>query len=952
METVVLDDEPLTRSQGENAIIDLDEEPSDDVIEIVEIPDDGYETSFPDISKKDAAFGELIEKCIALDGSVGMLRVINRTLVPLYKDGERKFKSYYDAQVFNKALIRTLENLENDPKHRYSHIKHICDILKKLRSKRKVPLVTISKDIRDTSRKRKYSEKKHSKPKIVGNVIHLDDDECEVNIIDNEVPYAVTDNNGEEENTIVDTDVTHLDDYDDECEVPIVNGEIPCSNANNNSEKESTFADSIVTEDKTNSTSGKHFIEIDFSNVIFDSDMFNDHLPYVHDSVEPVSSSTPNVSENTINETRTLTLDYHEGEISANDVTSSTNNMPDKEASPIIVQENDMHKQELSVEEKIMDIEKRIAKLKQQIDHYSTQEVTDDCDCSPYIQCDRYQTQLVKLYEELCNLTGCPTVKRRRVRLRAIDSRPELPMKKIEQLINNNIGPNGLPHFPDYEEVEQCVKEANYEAQLGWDSKRIEFEARGLYVHCGRVLQRTRQKREWRDLMSLVKDESLEDPADKDPELQARLTMNKLIANVKEHDVLERYNTMEMNAVRSPKSHVQWPADEMALQYYYETNINDTNNITEKEDSTNENVDNSQIKIIDVYSCKRVVSTEMLTATENNIHRVESVQCDSTKQQVEQHNSISTPMSSDVNDNFKDCYSNEYHDSSAMDIENNNLDGHNENLSQLSGVKSNHIELISIENIDDNETQNNTENVSNLNGNILQNVSNKENYVQTDPSLCQKIKIEENDDSQTDNQYLESRNINEKSHNEFQTNVYSIKENDKGTNLNGESEKNRTVIDTLHFRIKFEQNENSLPTNNQHSETWKDASMNNRVAENTKDNIDYNNKENTKQNHNLENIRESPLLQLPIKVEGNSNLINDNESVKYQNNFNPENFETNHNISTNKTANMTLIKSESEAIRELEDLGDNFTMTILDIIDPSLIIEISDSSDDEDDTLD
>jgi hypothetical protein len=88
-----------------------------------------------------------------------------------------------------------------------------------------------------------------------------------------------------------------------------------------------------------------------------------------------------------------------------------------------------------------------------------------------------YQNKIVKLYQKLCKLTGNEPVKRRKVTLRAVDSRSELPMKKLQDFINDNIEEvNGLPHFPDFEEVVKCVCEANEEGNLDWDSRRIMHE--------------------------------------------------------------------------------------------------------------------------------------------------------------------------------------------------------------------------------------------------------------------------------------------------------------------------------------------------------------------------------------------------------------------------------------------------------------------------------------------
>ncbi|KAL0870964.1 hypothetical protein ABMA27_004787 [Loxostege sticticalis] len=193
---------------------------------------------------------------------------------------------------------------------------------------------------------------------------------------------------------------------------------------------------------------------------------------------------------------------------------------------------------------RIKSIEDEISAFKDKITELEEQEVNNDTMWSPYIQCEKYKSKIVQLYKELCKLTGERAVKRREVRLKAANTRSQLCVDKLEQLINANIGHDGLPHFPDFQDVLQCVRDANKEGQLGWNRNEVMREANTLFTYCGRALQESRMRREWRDMLSLVKSEQVEDPADNDPELMARLQANRQTAVKREKDLLDRYCEM------------------------------------------------------------------------------------------------------------------------------------------------------------------------------------------------------------------------------------------------------------------------------------------------------------------------------------------------------------------------------------------------------------------------
>lgn len=78
--------------------------------------------------------------------------------------------------------------------------------------------------------------------------------------------------------------------------------------------------------------------------------------------------------------------------------------------------------------------------------------------------------------------------------------------------------------------------------KIVFNFEKFYITAVALFRQCGQALRKRRQKREYRDLLSWVQDnEETDDPAEKDPILLAKLEENKLIANVKEEEILERY---------------------------------------------------------------------------------------------------------------------------------------------------------------------------------------------------------------------------------------------------------------------------------------------------------------------------------------------------------------------------------------------------------------------------
>lgn len=97
------------------------------------------------IYKENPLLAEVIEKCLQLEDSDGMRRIVNRSLLDIYKNADPKYKS---SQDFESVLKKTMINLDKDPNHKFSHIKHLCDLLRHGRVKKRAKLITLDKNVK------------------------------------------------------------------------------------------------------------------------------------------------------------------------------------------------------------------------------------------------------------------------------------------------------------------------------------------------------------------------------------------------------------------------------------------------------------------------------------------------------------------------------------------------------------------------------------------------------------------------------------------------------------------------------------------------------------------------------------------------------------------------------------------------------------------------------------
>ncbi|KPJ02319.1 Death domain-associated protein 6 [Papilio xuthus] len=199
-----------------------------------------------------------------------------------------------------------------------------------------------------------------------------------------------------------------------------------------------------------------------------------------------------------------------------------------------------------SEEVEVQKLERLMAKCRKKIVELEKREVLNDKVTSPYILSEKYKITLVDLYKRWCELMGTEHIKSKKITLKVQEGHPPGPVRRLEAFLNNNIGRDGCPMFPDFNDVVECVLVSNREDGLSWNKSRVMNEATALFTQCGRALQKRRQKQEWYHLMSLVDQEQcVKDPADNDPELEARLQENKRQANIKETKILNKFSLMQ-----------------------------------------------------------------------------------------------------------------------------------------------------------------------------------------------------------------------------------------------------------------------------------------------------------------------------------------------------------------------------------------------------------------------
>lgn len=104
------------------------------------------EVSFRINLKNNRLMDKIVTRCINMENSTGMPRVVYKTLLPLYRDTNNRFK---ESKEFQALLKKTHKLLMRDPDHKFLHIKTLCEELKSGGLRRKVPFVTLATNLKN-----------------------------------------------------------------------------------------------------------------------------------------------------------------------------------------------------------------------------------------------------------------------------------------------------------------------------------------------------------------------------------------------------------------------------------------------------------------------------------------------------------------------------------------------------------------------------------------------------------------------------------------------------------------------------------------------------------------------------------------------------------------------------------------------------------------------------------
>ncbi|KAJ8712142.1 hypothetical protein PYW07_004984 [Mythimna separata] len=560
MEPVVILDEDDENTQNEKTFdvpivpavetIDLDDETpiitevETQVNNIVELTKPS-EISFRNNLENNRLMDKIVTTCINMENAMGMPRVVYKTLLPLYRDTNNRFK---ESDAFRALLKRTHKLLLRDPDHKFLHIKTLCEELKSGGLRRKVPFVTLATNLKNNGLQQESEELTSSSREINHN--NVEDREVKVN-----------------KNTRTKKKYG-----------PAPKRKFKRGKGKRGKKKTTPAKDKIKTRSITNAEKETTFIiDLDDSetDTVGDNEDSENNCDSQNDVIvieETEPSNERNDNTNTVlqetEEDSNKENNDKNGQISENEMdyellipTNICNVVIEEQPVPHIPDENDINLE-------IACLEKQIAFDKQMIDQLEEQEVlTENPQMSPYCLCSKYKENIVRNYKRICELKGDrdDLVKRREIRLRVAEGHPSGPAQRLETFLNDTIDETGTVQFPDFAEVVTCVVDANLGDNLGWSGKQVIQEAVALFRQCGQALRKRRQKREYKDLLSLIRDkEETDDPAEKDPVLLAKLEENKLIAKIKEEEILNRYVSMECNAsfnsLGNPHERVEPPA--------------------------------------------------------------------------------------------------------------------------------------------------------------------------------------------------------------------------------------------------------------------------------------------------------------------------------------------------------------------------------------------------------
>ncbi|XP_037958403.1 daxx-like protein [Teleopsis dalmanni] len=234
------------------------------------------------------------------------------------------------------------------------------------------------------------------------------------------------------------------------------------------------------------------------------------------------------------------------------------------------------------VDRQIKKLNKALYKTTKLINTLEESEVDFDDEDSTYLQVERYKKRACMIYEKICDLTGESKNANRLVKRPLHFQGTIYPIfnKTIQAYVNKSKG------FPDYWDILRVLEHCNTKHGFGLTMFEMKPIAQEAFMKIGKMLQRRRKS----DLYETVTHytANLEDPANWDPVLSAKLSENqkhyKSIGDILEKYASKQDEMLELRKKSRLKSSVNNDNDESDLS-------NPTDVESESEDDEDEEED-------------------------------------------------------------------------------------------------------------------------------------------------------------------------------------------------------------------------------------------------------------------------------------------------------------------------------------------------------------------------
>lgn len=163
--TIILDEDEINKLSTERLprpyvpVIDVERDTDCSIVGTSSIRNK-LRNEYNELFKANSLLSELIEKCLDMEHSEGMSRVINRTLLVIYKDVDENYKK---SDALTKVINKAIMQLDIEPERKFLHLKNLCSELKKYRVKKKVPFFTLEEGKEGNLKDKLLTYKWHNK---------------------------------------------------------------------------------------------------------------------------------------------------------------------------------------------------------------------------------------------------------------------------------------------------------------------------------------------------------------------------------------------------------------------------------------------------------------------------------------------------------------------------------------------------------------------------------------------------------------------------------------------------------------------------------------------------------------------------------------------------------------------------------------------------------------------